>query len=148
MGEQQTPAVATATGPASVQTFNRQMPVGYLGHPLGTVVRVTGVCVDGETTRMKEYDGKSLLRVEAVNDRKLSEPADFVFDRAADGVSKPKPGERFDYTVHEYGSFDGIVRVPLESHGAKNLSGNVIGLAGPCFGYKCELSVHRAHPVK
>ena len=147
-GEQQASTATEAASPASVRTFHQQMPIGLLGHPVGTVVRVTGVCVDGEMTRLKQYDGKILLRVQAVNGRELPEPVDFVYDRAADGVSKPKPGERFDYTVHEFGSFDGYVKLPLESYGPDTFSGNVIGLPIPRFGYRGEGTVHRAHSVK
>jgi hypothetical protein len=134
---------AKDAGPVSVRTFEGRPPVGYLGHPLGTVVRVTGVCIDGDLISQKLYAGKTVLRVEAVNGRKLPGPTDFFFDRAAGGVPKPKPGQRFDYTAHEYGSFDGIVRVPEEPGAAR-----VIGVAGPSFGYQSHLEVHKAHPVK
>jgi len=138
---------AKDAGPVSVQTFQRQMPIGYLGHPLGTVVRVTGVCVDGDKVG-KLYAGKVVLRVEEVNGKKLSDPTDFVFDRAADGVPKPKPGQRFDYTVHEYGSFDGIVKVPEEPGAVRDFSGNVIGVALPSFHYRSDLEVHKSHSIK
>jgi hypothetical protein len=129
---------AKDAGPVSVQSFERQPPIGYLGHPLGTVVRVTGICIDGDTFRAKAYAGKMLLRVEAVNGRKLAEPTDFFFNRADDGVPTPKPGERFDYNAHEYGAFDGVVRTPEK----------VIRWAGPSFGYRSALEVHKSHPVK
>jgi hypothetical protein len=93
----------------SVKSFGRGKVIGHLGHPLGTVVRVTGVAVDGETTRSKADAGKTLLRVETANGAKLERPFDFKFHRAAKGIARPLPGQRFDYYVHEYGVFDGIV---------------------------------------
>jgi hypothetical protein len=98
----------------SVKQFNRSNVIGHLGHPLGTLVRVTGICVDGDTTQHKADAGKTLLQVEAVNGRDLDRPIIFPFDRAANGVTKPLFGQRFDYDAHEWGTFDGHVELPGE----------------------------------
>ena len=46
-----------------VANFNiRAVPIGYLGHPLGTIVRVTGTAISGDATRMKKYSGKTLKK--------------------------------------------------------------------------------------
>jgi hypothetical protein len=147
LGRPQAPAVAEAAGRASVQTFNQQMPAGYLGHPLGTVVRVTGVCVDGDTVG-KLHAGEAVLHIETVNGRKLPEPVEVVFDRAAAEVPRPKPGQRFDYYVHEYGHFDGRVTAPEEARAAGDYSGNVIGIAAPRFSYSPSVTVHKSQPVR
>jgi hypothetical protein len=137
--------IAKDTAPVSVQSFNQQkMPIGYLGHPLGTVVRVTGVCVDGATVS-KVWSATVVLRVETVNGGKLKQPEDFAFPWDEKEVPKPKPQQRFDYYVHECGTFCGVVKLPkeLEIDG-----GNVIGVAAPRFHFDAKLSIHRSLPVK
>ena len=98
----------------SVTRFNEGKVIGLLGHPLGTVVRVTGVALDGDSTRAKADSGKLLLSVETVNGTKLTKPRVFEFGRADRSVVEPKPGDTFDYYVHEYGEFDGVVEPPEE----------------------------------
>ncbi len=51
----------------SVAEFTADNVIGYLGHPLGTVVRITGTAVDGDTTRRKRDRGKTLLEIHTVN---------------------------------------------------------------------------------
>jgi hypothetical protein len=136
--------VAKASENIAVSTFHDRMPIGYLEKPLGTVVRINGECVDGDTLRLKMYASKKILRIDTVDGRKLPEPVDFIFRHDGDNIPVPKPGQRFDYSVHEYGSFDGIVRVPREHRDDEN----VVGLAAPGFGYRSHLEIHKSHPVK
>jgi hypothetical protein len=125
--------------PISVASFWEQLPVGYLGVPLGTVVRVTGEAFDGSTTRCKADQGKTFLRILTVNGKELGQPVAFEFLRAPFSVKKPGPGDKFDYYVHEYGEFDGLVTPPKE-----------LGIDTPLpqcsgFGYRPYLTVHASH---
>lgn len=81
----------------SVADFGPNNVIGHLGHPLGTIVRVTGKAVDGDSTRRKANMGKILLKIFTVNGEKLNTPILFDFHRSPDTVAKPKPGENFDY---------------------------------------------------
>ena len=87
----------------SVVNFGTDNVIGHLGHPLGTVVRVTGIAIDGDTTRLKRDMGKTLLEIHTVNGELLEEKILFDFHRAAKSVVKPNAGEEFDFYVHEYG---------------------------------------------
>jgi hypothetical protein len=120
--------------PISVESLEKQLPVGHLGVPLGTVVRVTGEAFDGDTTKMKAYSGETLLRVATVNGKELAQPVVFEFERAPDSVKKPAPGDKFDYYVHEYGEFDGLVTTPKEL--------NIPMMAGRVFGYRPHLKIY------
>jgi hypothetical protein len=133
--------IAKDTAPLSVEAFNEKMPIGYLGHPLGTVVRVKGATVDGDTLRSKYYAGAILLRVEEVNGKKLKKPVDFRFPHDPD-TKKPKPEQRFDYYVHEQGSFHGGVKKPKELIDLMGPGANVIGIAQPSFHYDGALTIH------
>jgi uncharacterized protein (DUF2461 family) len=133
--------VASSQEPAnlpllSVKVFNRSQVIGHLGHPLGTLVRVTGICVDGDTTQYKADAGKTLLQVEAVNGRDLDRPISFQFSRATHGMAKLMPGQRFDYTAHEWGTFDGHVELPGEKSSAHG-----------GFYYQPEITIHKNYAV-
>ena len=78
----------------SVTKFEQALPVGYLGVSLGTVVRVTGVAIDGDTLGWKGAAGKTFLRIETVNGKRLEQPIDFEFLRAPREVREPAAGER------------------------------------------------------
>ncbi|MBP3957481.1 hypothetical protein J8F10_19715 [Gemmata sp. G18] len=129
--------------PVSVASLEDQLPVGHLGVPLGTVVRVTGEALDGSTTGAKADAGKTLLRIVAVNGKELAKPVVFEFLRAPKDVKEPKAGEKIDYYVHEYGEFDGVVTPPKE-----------LGIEGPLmiandgFHYRRHLTVHASNPVR
>jgi hypothetical protein len=116
----------------SVASFGLDNVIGYLGQPLGTLVRVTGVAVSGESTRRKADVGKILLQIEAADGRRLSQPITFEFQRAANGIAKPAPGQRFDYRVHEWGVFDGVVQVP-----------GVPAIANDGFFYHRQITIHK-----
>lgn len=121
-----------------VSRFGKDNVIGQLGLPLGTVVRVTGIAVDGDESGLKANAGKLLLRVEIVNGAELTRPYEFEFRRTARSVTKPKPGERFDYYVHEHGAFDGVVEPPDEL-GIKH---DVVAHDG--FYYRPHITIHKA----
>lgn len=100
----------------SVSEFNQDRVIGYLEHPLGKVVRVTGISVDGNTTRAKGDEGNTLLEVQRVNGKKLDRPYTFRDYRyqLADREGPPVPGGRFDYYAYEEGRFSGYVEPPKE----------------------------------
>ncbi len=120
-----------------VKDLTPQRVIGHLGHPLGTVVRVTGTALDADTTRRKADAGKAMLRIEAVNGLALDPHFLVPVDRAEKGVVKPKPGESFDYYVHEHGEFDGVVVLPSE-----------VGIERPVithdgFQYRARITIHK-----
>jgi hypothetical protein len=125
----------------TVESLESQMPVGLLGVPLGTVVRVTGEAFDGDETRLKADASKSLLRIATVDGKKLARPVVFEFLRAPASVKKPAAGTKFDYYVHEYGEFDGLVEPPEE------LGIESVKVAHDGFHYRRRLTVHASNPV-
>lgn len=136
-----TSAVAAAK-PVSVASLSETLPVGYLGAPLGTVVRVTGVAVDAKKYT-KAADGEVYLRVERVNGRELRQPIAFEFLRPQRAIKrKPAIGERFDYYVHEHGEFDGLVTPP------EKLGIPPHGLAGTGFQYCPYLTLHASNTAQ
>jgi hypothetical protein len=138
----ETPAKSPAEGkPISVASLENQLPVGHLGVPLGTVVRVTGEAFSGDTTRRKADMGKTLLRIDKVNGKLLAKPVVFAFLRAPASVKKPIPGEKVDYYAHEYGEFDGVVTPP------KELGIEQVVFAHDGFYYRRHLSVHASNAV-
>ena len=123
----------------AVKQFGRNNVIGHLGHPLGTVVRVTGICVDGETTRRRADLGKTLLEIRTVNGVSLDRPFTFEFRRAAKNVIQPSPGDDFDYYVHEWGTFDGMVSAPAE------FSIERPTVANDGFHYRPQVTVHKSN---
>jgi hypothetical protein len=124
----------------SVKQFGRNRVIGHLGVPLGTIVRITGTCISGDTTQRRADMGKTLLRIETVNGTVLEPQFDFSLGRATNGVAKPRPGDRVDFYVHEWGSFDGIVDVPKGLGIAETI------VAHDGFRYRPELTIHEAQP--
>jgi hypothetical protein len=124
----------------SVADFRRDNVIGLLGHTLGTVVRVTGVTIDGDTTRHKADAGHTLLQVEMVNGAKLEKPVRFYLDKSAAEDRPPKFGSRFDYYVHESGEFSGVVERPkglsieIEGEGAQHDG----------FHYRPRITIHKS----
>jgi hypothetical protein len=138
----QKPPTAEPT-PPSVDAFTgKELPVGYLGVPLGTVVRVTGVAIDGDTLMSKAASGKTYLRIATVNGKDLERPVDFEFYRAPKEVGTPAAGEKFDYYVHEYGHFDGEVTPPEELGIKKD------PIANDGFHYRRYVTVHASIPAR
>jgi hypothetical protein len=124
----------------SVKQFGRGNVVGHLGHPLGTVVRITGVCIDGEKTRRRADLGETLLEIRTVDGTKLERPFTVPILRTANDVRKPKDGDSFDYYAHEWGVFDGVVTIPkeLEIHHPM--------VANDGFHYRPQVTIHKANP--
>ncbi|MEM6692683.1 MAG: hypothetical protein AAF664_24855 [Planctomycetota bacterium] len=122
-----------------VSELGRSNVIGYLGEPLGTVVRITGVCVDGDELRSKLASGKILLKVHSVNGKALATSVTFFHPYLRDQDSLPKPGTRFDYFVHETGGFYGGVDVPGNIDTLKPLKPL---LPDTAFGYKKSLVLH------
>lgn len=119
----------------SVTQFGRSNVIGHLGKPLGTLVRVTGVAIDGDSLRLKKYSGQTLLQVETVDGRGLERRAPyFLFQRAAKEILMPLAGQRFDYIVHEWGAFDGVVQLPGEP-----------AVANDGFYYHAGIAIHKDH---
>ena len=82
--------------------------------------------------------GTTLLEIHTVNGDKLEKKVLFKFQRASKSVARPKVGENFDFYVHEYGTFDGVVVPP-----------NELGIDSPIvandgFHYRPEITVHKA----
>ena len=96
----------------SVTSFGSDNVIGLLGQPLGTVVRIQGISVDGNSTRRKADSTKTLLKISSVNGKNLDCPVLLPFERAASDMSPPVVGKTFDYYAHEWGSFDGVARIP------------------------------------
>jgi hypothetical protein len=92
----------------TIADFNRQPPIGNLGHPLGKITTISGV------VRQAPLDAKStdldlVLSVEAVNDRLLPQPVTIpfkIFDTAQ--VAAPVLGRSFRYIGYETGGFTGV----------------------------------------
>jgi hypothetical protein len=130
---------ATKQNPAiSAESFETEHVIGLLGHPLGSVVRVTGTAEDGNT---KGDLGKRFLKIETVNGKRFEKPVYFAFNRAAQGVDTPDTGTRFDYFVHEWGRFDGVVELP------KEVGGEELSTAHDGFSYRREITIHKSNPA-
>ncbi len=125
--------------PIPVKQVAERNVVGYLGYPLGTVVRITGVCLDGKRARRKAYINKTLLEIRVVNGKPLECPFVLPFERAAKDVKKPTDGESFDYYAHEWGEFDGIVEIPK----ALGIDQPIVAHDG--FHYRPHITIHKSN---
>jgi len=123
----------------SVVRFGRDNVIGHLLHPLGTIVRVTGVAIDGSTTRRRADEGKMLLEIATVNGETLEQPFTVPFSRAAKQIAYPSHGQRFDYYVHEWGEFDGIVTIP------DGLGIDASLVANDGFHYRPRITIHKSN---
>lgn len=126
----------------SVKQFGTKTVIGHFGHPLGTVVRITGTCIDGDRTRRRADLGKTLLEVRTVNGKELEHPFIVPFLRAAKDVPKPVDGDRFDYYAHEWGAFDGIVSIPDEFAIDQPM------VANDGFRYRPQITIHKSNPTQ
>ncbi|MEM9701451.1 MAG: hypothetical protein AAF907_03290, partial [Planctomycetota bacterium] len=123
----------------SVRDLRTESTIGLLGKPLGTVVKVTGIAVDGDTTGWKADLGRTLLRITSVNDARLKHSVTFrYFTGNLDdgGTFDPQPGDRFTVWVHEEGGFSGVVEMPRELRG-----GDRFAFAHDGFYFRSELDV-------
>lgn len=125
----------------SVAAFHPESVIGHLGQPLGSVIRVTGMSVDGDETQRKADAGQTLLKIETVNGMKLTQPVYFTFRRAAEGIKKPESGTPFDYFVHDWGYFDGLVQPP------KSLGIEMPIVANDGFHFRPEITIHKSNTV-
>ena len=132
------PNVTPADATISVANFNTKPVIGYLGHPLGTIVRVTGRVVDGKTTRAKLDMDKMLLEIQTVNGKKTKTKIVFRYPRYSTSLPEPAPGDTFDYYVHESGYFGGVVDPPEEL----GIDSPMAAHAG--FGYRGDLTIHKS----
>jgi hypothetical protein len=90
----------------AVTEFAQKSIVGYLGHPLGEIITISGV------VRQAGSGSKSLrgvLSVEAVNGIPLAQPVVIEFGLFVTAqVSKPLLARSFKYVGYETGGFTGI----------------------------------------
>ncbi|WP_396160177.1 hypothetical protein [Flavobacterium sp.] len=122
----------------SVKQFGANKVIGHLGHPLGTVVRITGRCINGDGTHRRADLGKTLLEVRTVNEKELEHPFVVPFLRAAKDVPTPADGDSFDYYAHEWGAFDGIVSIP------KDLAIDQPMVANDGCHYQPQITIHKS----
>lgn len=85
--------------------------------------------------------GKTLLKIETVDRQPLKDNVTFEFDPGGRHVkvTKPKPGERFDFYVHEYGAFDGVVDIPA------GIGIERVVVASDGFYYRPSISIHKSN---
>ena len=112
--------------PIPVSDLHDRQVIGRLDHPLGTIVVVEGVVADGSYTKAKGDDGHTLLRVQAVNGKRLAEEQVFHFGALLDRVEKPKVGTTYKYSGYETGGFTGLPTKAFDYVG-------LIALPGYCF---------------
>jgi hypothetical protein len=111
----QMPATSQPAKPITVDDLRRGV-VGDLEVPLGTVVEIRGKVVPN-TTNEKEYSGEPFfLKVEQVNEKRLTYPTRFrgtdLLDGefAALGLNLPhlKIGDSLDFFAYETGGYGGV----------------------------------------
>ncbi len=80
--------------------------IGSLRKPLGTLMKIEGVVLARDEVLRKEDQGLAVLRVEAIDGRKLSTPIEIPFSTFpwAD-FSEPRPGSTFTYIGFETGAW-------------------------------------------
>lgn len=104
-------AVASADkAPKSIgiSELSKLQVIGWLGQPLGRIVTIEGVVVDGSYTRCKADEGQSLLRVQVVDGKQLPKEQVFHFDPFLAELEKPTVGSKFKYIGYETGGFTGV----------------------------------------
>ena len=94
--------------------------------------------MDGDSTGLKRDAGKTLLEIHTVNGKELEQRVVFDFHRVAIGIVGPNPGEGFDYYVHEYGEFDGVVEPD------KSLGIDFAPIAHDGFYYRRQITIHKS----
>jgi hypothetical protein len=89
--------------------------VGYLGHSLGEIITIEGVTADETYTRKKADTGHLLLRVQAVNGKRLKrEVVMYVSVFEAVSIKDRSPGIKFKYIGYETGEFSGTPEKAFE----------------------------------
>jgi hypothetical protein len=84
--------------------------IGHLGHPLGDIITIEGTIVEDPSKVSKVYEGHTLLRVRAVNGRKLATNVVLLLS----GGKEPKGGTEFKYVGYETGAFTGTPEKSFE----------------------------------
>lgn len=92
----------------TISELNKLQVIGWLGQPLGKIVTIEGVVTDDYYRKMKVDAGQTLLRVQAVDGKKL--PGEQIVTVLSAGVEKPKVGSKFKYIGYETGGFTGVPR--------------------------------------
>jgi hypothetical protein len=85
--------------------------IGTLNKPIGEIVTVEGVIIDGTDTREKGDAGKVLLKVQWINGKKLQKGVNLpvkIFQWSA--IHTPKVNEHKKYIGYETGAMSGIPR--------------------------------------
>lgn len=100
------PVLAQEGEPVKVSDIRAQGVTGDLGLPLGTLVTVEGIVVDGDELRTQATSGRTLLRVEKVGETELPTPVMYPFPENSD-LERPAAGESFSGVVYETGGFVG-----------------------------------------
>jgi hypothetical protein len=94
--------------PIPASDLHNRPVIGRLDRPLGTIVVVEGVVADGSYTKAKGDEGQTLLRVRAVNGKRLAEEQVFYFGALLERPEKPRVGTTFNYSGYETGGFVGL----------------------------------------
>ncbi|SRR5260370_1176676 len=94
--------------PIHVSTLNRNKVIGSLQRALGEVINIEGLVADENYTRKKADTGELLLRVQAVNGKRLKREVILPFSPfpGAD-LKNPSVGSKFKYIGYETGGFSG-----------------------------------------
>lgn len=105
-----------------VSKFTNSNVIGLLGHPFGTIVRVTGVSLGEDDPPLKETKGKNRLRIDSVEGMQLKDPIYFYYGTRRDGLAlkeirSPGKDEQFDFYMLETGGFSGRAVIPQHLKG-------------------------------
>jgi hypothetical protein len=92
-----------------------------------------------DSFRRKAQAADKLLEINTCNGRKLEQPFIVAFDRRSKEIPSIKPGEEFDYWVHEWGEFDGDVASPAE------LGLDELDVANDGFYYRPSITIHKSN---
>ena len=105
------PADAPA-GPIPLADVQARGIAGQLGVPLGKIVRIAGVVVDGGTLPDKASQSRTFVRVDVVDGRRLDTPVLVelsIDNRANDPVRKPSHDQPVRLVGWETGGYTGAV---------------------------------------
>lgn len=105
-----------------VSKFTNSNVIGLLGHPFGTIVRVTGVSLGEDDPPFKETKGTNRLRIDSVEGMQLKDPVYFNYGTRRDGfalkeIRSPGKNEKFDFYMLEAGCFTGRAVIPKHLKG-------------------------------